>query len=68
MEIITIIYKCECGKNFIILDENLEDADINPENVECPCCHQRVVSSIKKRVSINNIMDFSSCRPDSYQG
>lgn len=54
MKVIASIYQCECGRNIIVLDDNMEfDGNLNPEQMECPVCGGEMVSECTRTIDIN---------------
>lgn len=53
----TTIWKCECGKNIIILDESLKSTKLERNDILCPLCGNEIVSECVKNISIGSIRD-----------
>lgn len=54
MKTIVEIHTCECGKNIIVLDENLENAT-DTENMQCPVCGGEMESEMIREIEINRV-------------
>jgi hypothetical protein len=52
LKIVTDIWKCLCGKNIIILGENLESIKLKSDEILCPICGETMESSETRTLEI----------------
>lgn len=57
IEVVTTVFQCECGRNIIILDENLDDDQTINEDTEIlyPICGQEMVSEMTRVIKIETL-------------
>lgn len=54
IKIKTIIYKCEEGHNFIVLDDSMQHIDdVDIDSLECPICGEHVVQEMTRELELN---------------
>jgi hypothetical protein len=53
--IVTKIYKCEEGHNFIVLDKDLDDIEnINADELSCPICRKSAITGMCRVIQIGH--------------
>jgi len=46
------VWQCECGKNIIILENNMTATELNSEDILCPLCGNEMVSECTRDIEI----------------
>lgn len=54
LKVLVNIWQCECGKNIIILDENLQDSNSESDDILCPLCGEEMVGSMVRNLTITD--------------